>query len=112
MRLSSVRAKQHTHVHEGVMAIKIRPNLSDPSTWNRSDLIGTARYFQPRVTASLSGFYALACFCRMAVATWADDAPLETVANRSVPMECGSNVDQGCMLGRAPWEVLRALSGT
>jgi hypothetical protein len=28
-------------------------------------------------------------------ATWANDAPLETVANRSVPMACGPNVGPG-----------------
>jgi hypothetical protein len=36
----------------------------------------------------------LGLFPRMAPATWANDVPLETVANRSVPMACGPNVDQ------------------
>jgi hypothetical protein len=35
-----------------------------------------------------------ACFPRIAPATCANDAPLETVANRSAPMACGPNVDQ------------------
>jgi hypothetical protein len=31
-----------------------------------------------------------------------NDAPLETVANRSVPMACGPNVDQVSCLGTGP----------
>jgi hypothetical protein len=31
---------------------------------------------------------------RIAPTTWADDVPLETVTNRSAPMDCGPNVDQ------------------
>jgi hypothetical protein len=33
-------------------------------------------------------------FPRIVPATWANDAPLETAANRSAPMGCGPNVDQ------------------
>jgi hypothetical protein len=36
----------------------------------------------------------LACFPRIVPATWANDAPLVTAANRSAPMGCGPNVDQ------------------
>jgi hypothetical protein len=45
-------------------------------------------------TSSLSGFCARACFPRTALGTWANDAPLETAANRLVPMARGPNVDQ------------------
>jgi hypothetical protein len=45
-------------------------------------------------SSSISGFSTRACFRRIAPATWANDVPLETVANRSIPMECGPNVDQ------------------
>ena len=44
--------------------------------------------------SSLSGFCMRACFPWMAPATCANDGPLETVANRSVPLACGPNVDQ------------------
>jgi hypothetical protein len=44
-------------------------------------------------TSSLSGFSAQACFPRITPATCANDGPLETVGNRSVPMACGPNVD-------------------
>jgi hypothetical protein len=37
-------------------------------------------------SSSLSGFCTQACFCRIAPATWANDAPVATVANRSAPM--------------------------
>jgi hypothetical protein len=49
-------------------------------------------------TSSLSGFCTRACFCRIPAATWANDLPVETVANRSVPMACGPNVDQAGLL--------------
>jgi hypothetical protein len=39
--------------------------------------------------SSLSEICTRACFPRMAPATWANDALLETVANRSAPMACG-----------------------
>jgi hypothetical protein len=52
------------------------------------------RSFEREGTASLSGFCTGACFPRIAPTTWANDGPLETVANRSVPMACGPNVDQ------------------
>ena len=42
-------------------------------------------------TSSLSGFCTGACFPRIASATWANEVPLGTVANRAVPMAC---VDQ------------------
>ena len=45
-------------------------------------------------TSSLSGICAWPCFPRIVSATWANDAPLETAANRSAPMGCGPNVDQ------------------
>ena len=45
-------------------------------------------------TSSLSGFCTRVRFCRIAPVTWANDAPLETVANRWAPMACGPNVDQ------------------
>ena len=35
-----------------------------------------------------------ACFRRIAPTTYANDLPLETIANRSEPMACGPNVDQ------------------
>jgi hypothetical protein len=40
-------------------------------------------------TSSLSGFCTRACYRRIAPVTWANDIPLETVANRSIPMACG-----------------------
>jgi hypothetical protein len=40
------------------------------------------------------GFCARACFPRIARATCANEVPLETVANRLVPMACGPSVDQ------------------
>jgi Phage integrase family len=46
-----------------------------------------------RATSSLSGFCTRVCFCRIAPATCANDAPLRTVGNRSGPMVCGPNVD-------------------
>ena len=48
--------------------------------------------------SSLSGFCVGARFPRIAPATWANDAPLETVANCSAPMACRPNVDQACPL--------------
>jgi hypothetical protein len=42
----------------------------------------------------LSGFSTRACFPRNAPPTCVNEVPLETVANRSVPMACGPNVDQ------------------
>jgi hypothetical protein len=45
-------------------------------------------------TSSLLGFSTRACFPRIAPATCANDAPPETVANRSAPMACGPIVDQ------------------
>jgi hypothetical protein len=47
-----------------------------------------------RATASLSGFCTRASYCRIAPASWANDAPLETIGNRSAPMGCGPDVDQ------------------
>jgi hypothetical protein len=44
--------------------------------------------------SSLSGICAWPCFPRIVSATWPNDAPLETAANRSAPMGCGPNVDQ------------------
>ena len=40
-----------------------------------------------------------ACFCRIVPATCVDNVPLETVADRSVPLACGPNVDHGQCLG-------------
>ncbi len=51
--------------------------------------------------SSLSGFCTGVRFPRIAPATCANDVPLETVANRSVPMACGPNVDQACPLAGA-----------
>jgi hypothetical protein len=48
-------------------------------------------------TSSLSGFCTRACFPRIGPASCANDGPLETVANRSVPMACGPNVDQAAV---------------
>jgi hypothetical protein len=45
-------------------------------------------------TSSLSGFCTRAYLRRIAPATWANDVPLDTVGNRSVPMGCGPKVDQ------------------
>jgi hypothetical protein len=42
----------------------------------------------------LSEFSTRVSFPRIAPVTWANDAPLETVANRLVPMGCGPNMDQ------------------
>src|SRR5215204_2155781 len=42
----------------------------------------------------LSEFSTRACSPRIAPATWTNDAPLETIANRSAPMAWGPNVDQ------------------
>ena len=52
-------------------------------------------------TSSLSGFCTRACFCRVAPATWANDVLLETAANRSAPMACGSDVDRARPLAGA-----------
>jgi hypothetical protein len=46
------------------------------------------------LTSSLSGFSTRLCLRRIAPATWANDVPLATVANRSAPMAYGPNVDQ------------------
>ena len=51
-------------------------------------------------SSSLSGFCTRACFPRIAPATWANDPPLVTATNRSVPMACGPNVDQAWRGGR------------
>jgi hypothetical protein len=48
----------------------------------------------PQAMSHLSGFCTRACFPRIAPATCANDVPLETVADRSVPLACGPNVDQ------------------
>ena len=58
------------------------------------------------LTSSLSGFCPAACSPRKRPATWATDAPLrplETAGNRSAPMACGPNVDQGWRGGRVAW---------
>ena len=54
-------------------------------------------------TSSLSGFCPAACSPRKRLATWATThrlRPLETTGNRSAPMACGPNVDQGWRGGR------------
>jgi hypothetical protein len=57
--------------------------------------------------SSLSEIWAWACFPRITPATWANDAPLETVTNRSEPMGCGPNVDQSTLLVAVGWTVAR-----
>jgi hypothetical protein len=44
-------------------------------------------------TSSLSGLCTQAYFPRIGPATWVNDVPLETVGDRSVPMDGGPNVD-------------------
>jgi hypothetical protein len=60
-------------------------------------------------TSSSSGFCPRARFPRMAPATWVNDVPLETVADRSAPMACGPDVDQARPLAgqrRSAWRTL------
>jgi hypothetical protein len=47
----------------------------------------------PQATGRLRGFCTLACSCRIASSTCANNVPLETVVNRSTPVACGPNVD-------------------
>jgi hypothetical protein len=44
----------------------------------------------------LKGFSTPSCFPRIALATCANDVPLQSVTDRSEPMACGPNVDQRC----------------
>jgi hypothetical protein len=46
----------------------------------------------------LSGFCAGPRIPRIPPVTWANDEPLETVANRWAPMACGPNVDQATII--------------
>jgi hypothetical protein len=63
----------------------------------------------PPAMSHLSGFSTRACFPRIALATWANDVPLGTVANRWVPMACGPNVDQALESWRG-WGTVRWVS--
>jgi hypothetical protein len=68
--------------------------------WDLSSLVVGLGGLEPP-TSSLSGFSTRLCLRRIAPATWANDVPLETVANRSAPMACGPNVDQA----RPAWAI-------
>jgi len=64
-------------------------------------LLGQWKVIRRISSLSGSGISTLACFPRIAPATWANDGPLETATNRSAPVACGPNMDQAWRDGSA-----------
>ena len=80
---------------KGVVGLGIRRRPAEDGGVGAPPPAGRAEAPASPGTSSLSGFCTRASFRRITPTTWVNDEPLMTVGNRSAPIACGPDVDQG-----------------